>query len=313
MPIAALSSNTVQVIGSSQVLTDSTAVVKELVDNALDGRATAIFVEVSTNTLDVIQVKDNGHGITPEDRSMLGRRYCTSKIRDLEDLANVGGQSLGFRGEALASAAEMSGSMMIITRVEGEPAATSIKVKRQGGIERHGHSRTHYVWMLMPSSSEKKTSHPVGTTIRVVDFLKSIPVRRQTALKAPSKLMFKIKNMIQAYALARPTVRFSLKVVKAQNDKGNWMYAPTNGLISEVVMTNAAMQVVGRKTVEQSRWTVWSSLSVGEQTGNATDDVYTIEALLPAPVCGQYDNTFKIHISAIFKKLMTCFRSVFLQ
>jgi DNA mismatch repair protein MutL len=141
MPIAALPTNTVRAIGSSQVLADSASLVKELVENALDGRATAIFVEISTNALDIVQVKDNGHGIAPGDRGMLCRRYCTSKIRDLEDLTKVGGQSLGFRGEALASAAEMSGSLMISTRVEGEPTATRIKVRQQGGIERYDCSR----------------------------------------------------------------------------------------------------------------------------------------------------------------------------
>ena len=138
MAITALSSNTVHAIGSSQVLSDSASVVKELIDNALDSRATAIFVEISTNALDIVQVKDNGHGIAPGDRGMLCRRSCTSKIRDLADLTHLGGQSLGFRGEALASAAEMSGYLMISTRVEGEPTATCMKFKRQGGIERHG-------------------------------------------------------------------------------------------------------------------------------------------------------------------------------
>ena len=137
MPITALPSTTVHAIGSSQVLTDSASVVKELIDNALDGQATAIFVEISANALDIIQVKDNGHGIAPRDRGMLCKRYCTSKIKDLEDLTKIGGQSLGFRGEALASAAEMSGSLVISTRIEGEPTATSIKVKRQSGIERY--------------------------------------------------------------------------------------------------------------------------------------------------------------------------------
>ncbi len=139
MPIAALPSNTVRAIGSSQVLTDSCSVVKELIDNALDGRSTSIFVEISPNALDIIQVKDNGHGIAPGDRDMLGMRYCTSKIRGLEELTNIGGRSLGFRGEALASAAEMSGSMVISTRIEGESTATSIKIKRDGGIERYGY------------------------------------------------------------------------------------------------------------------------------------------------------------------------------
>ncbi len=136
MPIAALSEITVRAIGSSQVLTDPCSVVKELIDNALDARATSIFVEISLNTLDVIQVKDNGYGIGPEDRAMVCRRYCTSKIRNLEDLKDIGGRSLGFRGEALASAAELSGSLVVTTRIEGEPVGVSLKVERNGEIKR---------------------------------------------------------------------------------------------------------------------------------------------------------------------------------
>lgn len=136
MHIAALPPNAVRAIGSTQALTDAASVVKELIDNALDARASAIFVEISTNTLDVIQVKDNGHGIGPHDRDMVCRRFCTSKIRELDDLENIGGTSLGFRGEALASAAEMSGSVVVTTRVEGEAVAVSSKFGRQGEIER---------------------------------------------------------------------------------------------------------------------------------------------------------------------------------
>ncbi len=136
MPIAALPANTVRVIGSSQVLTDPCSVVKELIDNALDAQASSIFVEISSNTLDVIQVKDNGYGIGPEDRSMVCRRACTSKIRNLEDLKTIGGRSLGFRGEALASAAELSGGLVVTTRVDGESVAVSLKISRIGDIER---------------------------------------------------------------------------------------------------------------------------------------------------------------------------------
>jgi DNA mismatch repair ATPase MutL len=60
MPIAPLPDFTVRAIGSSLVLNDACSVVKELVDNALDANAASIFVEISLNTLDVIQVKDNG-------------------------------------------------------------------------------------------------------------------------------------------------------------------------------------------------------------------------------------------------------------
>lgn len=137
MPIAALPSDTIRAIGASQVLTDSASLVKELVDNALDARACAVFIEISPNSLDNIQVKDNGFGIAPVDRELVCKRYCTSKITSFEDIAIIGGQSLGFRGEALASAAEMSGSLHISTRVEGEATAVNLKIGCHGAIEKY--------------------------------------------------------------------------------------------------------------------------------------------------------------------------------
>ena len=132
--IAALPPTTVKQIGSGQVLVDPSSVVKELIDNALDARANSIFVDVTTNTIDSIQVKDDGHGIPAEDRPLVCRRYCTSKIRDFHDLRNVGGKWLGFRGEALSSMAEMSGSLNVTTRVEGEPVAVKLKYNRNGEL-----------------------------------------------------------------------------------------------------------------------------------------------------------------------------------
>lgn len=132
--IAALPPTTVRQLGSSNVLRDPSSVVKELIDNALDARANAIFVELSTNSLDSIQVKDTGHGISAEDRPLVCRRYCTSKIRDFSDLDEIGGKWLGFRGEALASMAEMSGVLEVITRVEGEPVAARLKFGRDGEL-----------------------------------------------------------------------------------------------------------------------------------------------------------------------------------
>ena len=125
MPIEALPATAIRAIGSTQCLTDSNSIVKELIDNAIDARATTISVEISANVLDRIQVKDNGHGIAPEDRGLVCQRYCTSKIRHLEDLRNIGGRSLGFRGEALASAIELSSRIIITTKIEGE--ATGIE------------------------------------------------------------------------------------------------------------------------------------------------------------------------------------------
>ncbi len=132
MTISALPPKAVKAIGSTQSLTDPASVVKELIDNGLDARATAIYVEISTNTVDRIQVKDNGHGIDPEDRHLVCTRYCTSKIRDLDDLSNIGGRFLGFRGEALSSAAELSACLKLTTRVEGESTAVEYSYGQEG-------------------------------------------------------------------------------------------------------------------------------------------------------------------------------------
>ena len=141
MSIATLPAQTVHAIGSGQVLTDSASVVKELVDNALDAHATSITIEISANALDVIQVKDNGHGIAPADHGLVCKRYCTSKIKDMDDLAKIGGASLGFRGEALASAVEMSGGVVLSTRVAGEATGVTLQVSHNGEVVKYSTSR----------------------------------------------------------------------------------------------------------------------------------------------------------------------------
>ena len=91
MPIVALPQTTVRAIGSTSVISDPCSVVKELIDNCLDASATSIQVELTQNTLDVIQVKDNGHGIPTEDHSNVCKHTFTSKIQTVDDLKNVGG------------------------------------------------------------------------------------------------------------------------------------------------------------------------------------------------------------------------------
>lgn len=136
MTICPLPDPTIASIGSLQALTDSASLVKELVDNALDARASSISVEIAPNTLDVIQVTDNGHGIAPDDRKLVCRRHCTSKLRDFAEVATVGGKCLGFRGEALASAADLSGGLIVSTKADDEVVGVSLKVSRHGEITR---------------------------------------------------------------------------------------------------------------------------------------------------------------------------------
>jgi DNA mismatch repair protein MutL len=250
MSIQALPPTAVRLIGATQVITDASSLVKELIDNALDARSTSIQIEISANTIDVIQVRDNGHGVTPEDRDLLCKRYCTSKIRDYDDLKELGGSTLGFRGEALASTCEIAGAMQITTRVEGEDVASCMKMTPKGEV-----------------ASRTRASHPVGTTIKISDLFKSLPVRKQTAVKAAVKMLAKIKSLLQAYALARPTVRFALKVLKSKNEKGNWTYVPANGQPKE----DAAFKIVGKECAGQCEWQIMETHG------------YEVQAFLPRP------------------------------
>lgn len=134
MPIAALPQTTIRAIGSTSVISDPCSVVKELLDNALDASASSLQVEISQNTLDMIQLKDNGCGISTEDYPNVCKHAFTSKIETVDDLKNVGGTSFGFRGEALASVAEMSGGVTITTRTASQVTATTLKYGRDGEL-----------------------------------------------------------------------------------------------------------------------------------------------------------------------------------
>ncbi|KAH0362006.1 hypothetical protein KCU65_g8364, partial [Aureobasidium melanogenum] len=249
MSIHALPQTAVRTIRSGQALTDPVSVVKELIDNALDARASTIAIEISANTLDVIQVKDTGHGIAPTDRPLVAKPYCTSKLKDEKDLALVGSTYLGFRGEALSSALEMSDEMTITTRVEGESVATAIKICQTG------------------DPVQDRATHPPGTTVRIANFLKNQPVRKQVALKAAPKTLTKIKQLLQSYAFARPATRLSLKVIKAKNDKDNWTYAPKIGGGIE----DTAFKVVGKPCASQCAW------------AELEYEGFTVQAFLPRP------------------------------
>ncbi|KAK5106264.1 hypothetical protein LTS08_000382 [Lithohypha guttulata] len=251
--IAALSEGATRAITSTLVLSDAVSVTKELIDNALDSRATNIVIEISANTLDTIQLKDNGTGIGVEDRQLLCKRGYTSKIRTFEDLTQLGGSFLGFRGEALASIAALSQSVQVTTRVDGEVVGTQLKFDAAG--------------KLVGSSS---ASHGTGTTIRVSDFLQGIPVRRQTAVKQATKTLANVKRLLFDYAFARPTVRFQVKVLKSKSDfKDNWSYAPCKDATNLALMTS---KISGKDLAGQCR----------QESISSEDGYYHIDAFVLA-------------------------------
>lgn len=286
MAIQALPKSTIQLLGSSQVLTSSTSLVKELIDNALDARATVIDIQISQNTVDKIEVRDNGHGIAREDLDALGRRGHTSKLRAFEELKDLGGSSLGFRGEAFFSATQL-GQVIVTTRIDGQAVALCVKLKEQGGID-----------------SQKSASHPIGTTVSVSEIFKKLPVRRQGAIGDASKTITNIRLMIQSYALARHGVRLNFKVTK--EGKGSWSYAPR----TSESLQDAVVAIIGRDAatayMRESRELVRGLRGQpceGEEFISPTNDVspcqsgYYIDAYLLRPGSGGSSLTQHVFIS----------------
>jgi DNA mismatch repair protein MutL len=132
--IKPLETDTAKFLSSTQVIASPLSAVKELLENALDARANIISIEVSVNTVDVVQIRDNGHGIAPDDRSICCRRHTTSKLSSISELRVIGARSLGFRGEALFALAQVAGKMEVTTRVEGEIAAIKLGINNNGEV-----------------------------------------------------------------------------------------------------------------------------------------------------------------------------------
>ncbi|RKF60006.1 DNA mismatch repair protein MutL [Erysiphe neolycopersici] len=273
MAIAPLPEATICLLGSTQALTTPTSLVKELIDNALDAKATSLEIIISPNTIDKIEVRDNGNGIPREDFNALGRRGYTSKLRTFDELKFIGGISLGFRGEALFSAAQL-GKVSVTSKSEGETVATTAWLQPQGGVD-----------------SLISTSHPIGTTICVTEFFWSIPVRKQTCLKEASKTMGKIKELLRAYSLARPHIRFNLKVNKS--GKSSWLYSPcrNNGIketVSQVIGRDLASQCMEKSVIFSeimcSRTKNDIELGTATSSDTSTDNnKFVLDMFLPKP------------------------------
>ncbi len=150
------------------------------------------------------------------------------------------------------------------------------------------------------SVSEKRTSHPVGTTVKVEKFLQYLPVRRQATDKISLKVLGKVKRILQAYALARPHLRLSLRILKAKDRKGDWTY-PRSGALSasrSEASFNAATDIFGKKLTSQCELNFSSWSSTGEPIDKATseqvgpsasrDEAYTLEAIMAKQDCGTY-------------------------
>lgn len=97
----------------------------------------------------------------------------------------------------------------------------------------------------------QRESHPVGTTVKVTGLFEHTPVRKQTALKNSKKMLAKTRRLVQAYAFARPHIRFRLRIVKARNNQDDFVYAPK----ANANVEDAVLKVIGKDCALQCDWT----------------------------------------------------------
>ena len=184
-----LPQDVVNQIAAGEVVERPASVVKELVDNAIDAQATKITIKVKNGGIDVIEVSDNGYGITKEDLPLIFDSHTTSKIENIEDLNTL--ISMGFRGEALSSITSVA-KVTVSSKYIGEEIANEVTFNKDG------------------KSTVKKTAKEEGTTVRVENIFYNIPARKKY-LKTPQTEYRKIYELLNNYYLIYPNIHFVLE------------------------------------------------------------------------------------------------------
>lgn len=175
-------------IAAGEVIQRPASVVKELMENAVDAGASSINVQVKDAGKTLIQIIDDGKGMTAGDAVRSFERHATSKIKSAEDLFSI--QTKGFRGEALASIAAVS-EVNMKTRMQGDELGTQVRISG---------SKTELV---------EPVQTPVGTSFQVRNLFFNIPARRKF-LKSDHTELRHIINEFNRLALTHTDIRFTL-------------------------------------------------------------------------------------------------------
>lgn len=201
--IILLDEHTINKIAAGEVVDRPSSIVKELVENAIDAKATNISVEIKKGGIDYICITDNGIGFAQDDIEMAFERHATSKIRKEEDLLKV--TSMGFRGEALASIAAIS-KVTLTTKNINESIGTKTLVEAGKII------------------SKEQVAYVTGSKIEVRDVFYNVPARFKFLKKDYTEAGY-IEDVIIRIALANPNVSIKYvnnsKVVMKTSGKGS--------------------------------------------------------------------------------------------
>ena len=188
MELKILPKNIADMIAAGEVVQRPASVVKELMENAVDAGATDIKVAVTDAGRTLIQVIDNGSGMSPDDAVLCFERHATSKLASAEDLHNI--LTFGFRGEALASIAAVA-EVTLRTRTAEEESGVEVQMAAS------------------ENKGTKEISCPIGTNIAVRNLFYNIPARRKF-LKSDNVELRHIVEEFQRVALTRPDIGFTL-------------------------------------------------------------------------------------------------------
>lgn len=175
-----------QIIAAGEVIERPASVVKELMENSIDAGSSEIIVELEAGGLQAIRVVDNGEGMDQEDVPVAFQRYATSKIKRAEDLYAI--HTLGFRGEALPSIAQVS-KMTLWTRAPRSLSGT--RAVCEGG----------------EIKNISEIGHPVGTEIEVKNIFYNIPVKRKFLKTIRSELRYALSHFLRL-SLSHPSISF---------------------------------------------------------------------------------------------------------
>jgi len=190
MSIEILPARLANQIAAGEVVERPASVVKELVENSLDAGATRIQIDIDRGGHKLIRIRDNGSGIAKDELALALSRHATSKLKTLDDLECI--NSLGFRGEALASISSVSRLTLSSKPKEQNEAWQAYAEGRDMAVK------------VQP------TAHPDGTTIEVVDLFFNTPARRKF-LRTEKTEFNHIDELIKRIALSRFDVGITLK------------------------------------------------------------------------------------------------------
>ncbi len=176
-------------IAAGEVIDGPYSVIKELVENALDARATEIDIEIEESGLKRIVVRDNGTGIYRDDLPLAVEEHATSKIKNIDDIYSI--FTMGFRGEALSSITEVS-HCTILSRTTEEDIGGKLVVADG--------KKEMFNW-----------AGPTGTTVMVENLFFNTPARKKF-LKGLKHELNRIKDIIFTLAIANPNIQFKISI-----------------------------------------------------------------------------------------------------